>query len=152
MASRNPTIPYGARLQLSGDLETPQNFDDFDYREYLARQGIFSTMRFPELEILDDDLGNPVVQFLLKIKDRAQNSINHLLPGPEAALLSGILLGNDAGLSEELEQDFRATGMTHIIAISGFNIAIIAGILLLGSRHLVGYRMASYIALAGIAL
>ncbi len=151
-AARNPVIPYGARLQILGNLETPQNFGDFDYRQYLARQAVYSVMNRPDIEILETGLGNPALQFLLKIKDRAQKTINRLLPEPQAALLSGILLGNDSGLPDDLAQDFRATGTTHIIAISGFNIAIIAGILLLGSRHLVGYRTASYIALGGIAI
>ena len=149
-AARNPLIPYGAYLRVIGNLETPQNFGDFDYRQYLARQDIHSIMEHPEIEILETDLGNPVMHFLLRIKDHAQKTINRLLPEPQAALLSGILLGNEQGLPDDLVQDFRATGMTHIIAISGFNIAIIAGILLQGSRYFVPYRTAAWIAIAGI--
>ncbi len=150
--ARNPIIPYGARLRASGNLETPQNFGEFDYRDYLARQGLYTIMAFPDIEILDTDLGNPLVHLLLRIKARAQETINHLLPEPQAALLSGILLGNDDGLPEDLKEDFQETGMTHIIAISGFNIAVVAGILLIGSRYVLPFRTAAWVAIAGIAI
>ena len=49
---------------------------------------------------------------------------------PAGSLLTGILIGDDNGLPQDLADDFRVTGMTHIIAISGFNIAILVGLLL----------------------
>ena len=149
---RYSEVPYGARLEVTGDLEIPQNFNDFDYRHYLAQRGILSTMKTDDLQVIATNQGNPLLHVLLRIKERAQITINHLLPEPQAALLSGILLGNEAGLPDELLQDFQDTGMTHIIAISGFNIAIIAGILLVVGRHLIGVRRATWIALAGIAI
>jgi len=109
-------------------------------------------MAQPDITILETGMGNPITHFLLSIKARAQRTINHLLPEPQASLLSGILLGNDLGLPQDLKEDFRTTGTSHIIAISGFNIAIIAGILLRGSRYFVAYRTSAWIALFGIAL
>ena len=151
-AERYPFIPYGARVQVTGDLETPKNFTGFDYQEYLAHQNIYSIMWQPEIEILETNQGNPLIHFLLRIKAHNQETINRLLPEPQAALLSGILLGNEQGIPNDLKQDFRATGMTHIIAISGFNIAIIAGILLVGSRYIFAYRTGAWIAMAGILI
>ena len=151
-AERYPLIPYGAQVQMTGDLDTPLNFDGFDYRTYLARQDIFSIMREPEIEILATNQGNPLVHFLLRIKAHNQETINRLLPEPQAALLSGILLGNEQGIPDDLAQDFQVTGMTHIIAISGFNIAIVAGILLVGSRYFVAYRTGAWMAIFGVAI
>ncbi len=151
-ANPYPSIPYGAFVRVSGNLETPQNFDDFDYRQFLARKNIFSIMEKPKVEILRINQGNPLYHILLKIKDRNQNIINHLLPEPQSGLLSGILLGNDQGISGDLADDFRATGMTHIIAISGFNIVIVAGLLLLTGRYLFSFRTAAWIAILGISI
>jgi competence protein ComEC len=149
---RYPAVEYGSRLQIMGQLKTPGNFDGFDYQQYLARRNIFSEMLQPDVVVMETGLGNPIMKLILAIKARAQDAINRLFPEPQAALLSGILLGYDRGLPKELVEDFQTTGMTHIIAISGFNIAIIAGILLRGSRYFVSPRAAGLIAIVGISL
>jgi competence protein ComEC len=114
-----PVIPYGARVELNGRLATPDSGDSFDYRAYLARQGIHSMMRRPQLTVTAEGQGNPFYRAIYALKNRAQAAIGRLLPNPEAALLTGILLGNDNGLPPDLLEDFRTTGMSHIIAISG---------------------------------
>lgn len=68
--------------------------------------------------------------FLYRIKASLSNRIYLLFPDPEASLLHGILLGDDDGMSPDLQQAFKNTGTSHIIAISGFNIAIIVAIFL----------------------
>ena len=75
-----------------------------------------------------------------------------MLPDPQAALLTGILLGDDSGLPPKLDEQFRTTGLTHIIAISGFNIAILTGVLLALSRPFLGHRWSAWFVLVGIAL
>lgn len=149
---RYPAIAYGSRLQMTGTLKTPINSTDFDYETFLARQDIFSEMNRPAILLLETGLGNPIVSSLLTIKAAARETVERLLPDPQAALLNGILLGYDHGLSKDLAEDFQATGTSHIIAISGFNIAIIAGILLRGSRYFVSPRAAGLIAITGISL
>ena len=151
-AERYPAIAYGSRLQMKGALRPAVYHNRPGYQQYLARRELFSEMNRPEIAVLDTGLGNPLYSALLAVKARAQTTINRLFPEPQAALLSGILLGYDHGLPKALEEDFKATGTTHIIAISGFNIAIIAGILLRGSRYFVSPRAAGLIAIVGIAL
>ncbi|MEJ2748727.1 MAG: ComEC/Rec2 family competence protein, partial [Anaerolineae bacterium] len=151
-AFRYPEIPYGARLEVTGQLETPPEFEDFSYKDYLARQGIHSLINTPRLTILAENEGSPVKQTILAFKARAQATINQIIPDPQAALLSGILLGNDNGLSPELAEAFRITGMTHIIAISGFNIAILIAIMVSVSEPLLGRRGSVAFAVGGVTL
>ena len=146
------SIPYGARLRLAGRLETPSDYAGFSYRNHLARQGIHSQMNRPQIELLAEEQGNPIYSAIFALKDRAKGSIKRLLPDPQAALLTGILLGDDNGLPPDLEEQFRATGMSHIIAISGFNIAILTGVLLAASRPILGHKRSAWFVLAGIAL
>ena len=147
-----PAVPYGARLRVQGDLEPPGQGADFDYQAYLARRGIYTQMSWPEIQLLEEGQGNPIYHAIYEIKDRAQASINQSLPDPQAALLSGILLGNEDQIPPELEEQFRVSGLSHIIAISGFNIAILAAILLRGSRPFVGRRTSAWVALGGVAI
>lgn len=147
---RFPKVSYGTQVQLIGDLETPGSDATFDYKNYLARQGIHSQMRWPQLTILAENQGSWFYRTIYTFKTQAQLTIQRLLPDPQAALLAGILLGNDQGLSPELAEQFRITGMTHIIAISGFNIAILVGTIVSVGRPFLGNRRASIVALAAV--
>lgn len=151
-SGRYSTIKYGDRLRVEGELERPPDEPVFSRQEYLARQGIYSQMMMPEIVLEGEGAGSPIKQIIYGIKDQARATIQPLLPDPQAALLTGILLGDDSGLSPELQEQFRATGMTHIIAISGFNIAILTGLLLAASRLWLGLRWSAWFVLLGIVL
>ena len=151
-ASRYPEYAYGDELQISGLLETPPVFEDFSYQDYLARQEVYSLLRRPQITLLARGRGNPVYAALYAFKARAQQCIAHLLPEPHAALLTGILLGVESGIPRALYDDFNATGTSHIIVISGFNITIVAGLLAAVARRTVGRRWTVWVTLGGIGL
>ncbi len=151
-APRYPAYRYGDRLEIEGLLETPPEFEGFSYRDYLARQGIHSLLRRPRITLLARDQGNFFYAGLYAFKARAQATIARLLPEPQASLLTGILLGVETGIPADLMADFSATGTTHIIAISGFNISIIAGLFSGLSTRLFGRQRAMPLAVAGIIL
>lgn len=124
---------YGDRLQLEGYLQAPPEFEGFSYREYLARQGIYSYLscgpvRESCARLLGDGQANRLLMGLYSLHDRAQQAVYRLWPDPEASLAAGILLGEENSISEEVYQAFRDTGTAHIIVISGFNITILAGL------------------------
>ena len=149
---RFPVIEYGSRLRITGILETPPEGETFSYRTYLARQGIHSLMSLPNITTLAENEGSPLYETIFAFKSRAQATIAQLIPEPQAALLTGILLGNDNGLPPTLDDAFRLTGMTHIIAISGFNIAILVAILVRLAEPFLSRRGAVVFALVGISL
>lgn len=149
---RFPIIHYGTRVQAIGNLETPGEGATFDYKSYLARQGIHSQLTWPDLTILAENQGSFLYRSIFSFKAEAQSTIQQLLPDPQSALLTGILLGNDQGLTPELAEQFRITGMTHIIAISGFNIAILVGSIVSLGRPILGHRRASILALGVVFL
>jgi competence protein ComEC len=149
---RYPQRYYGDRVRVEGFLETPPVFEEFSYREYLARQSIHSLIQRAQVTLLAEKQANPLLYHLLAFKRYAQSTIANILPEPQAALLTGILLGVETGIPDELMDDFSATGTTHIIAISGFNITIIAGIFAGLARRLFGRRRATWVAIAGVAV
>ena len=119
LAPRFPVIPYGTNVAVNGRLATPPEDQDFSYKDYLARKDVHSMMVRAQVDVLATGQGSPIYHAIYAVKQRAQDSINQLIPNPESALLSGILLGDDNGIAPDLAEDFRVTGMTHIIAISG---------------------------------
>jgi competence protein ComEC len=150
--TRYPKRQYGDRLAVEGMLETPPVFETFSYRDYLARQGIHAMMRHARTTLLGKNQANPLLYQIFVFKRRAQATIAAIFPEPQASLLMGILLGVETGIPENLMDDFAATGTTHIIAISGFNITIIAGVFAGLARQLFDRRRAIWIAIAGVAV
>ena len=97
-APRYPELRYGDRLQVRGNLQTPPVFEGFSYRDYLARQGIHTSVSWARTTLLEREQGNPLMSLLLSFKRHAQGVIANILPEPCAALLSGILLGVESGI------------------------------------------------------
>jgi competence protein ComEC len=147
------TYQYGEMVRLRGRLNTPPENDEFSYRDYLARQGIHSYMSSATVTRLPLARGGkPLLRWVYDLKDRALVIIYEIFPEPEASLLAGILLGVDTGMSADLQQAFRDTGTAHIIAISGFNITILAGLLMTVFSRMLGRRFGPWAAVVGIAL
>lgn len=124
----NEEYRYGERIRLRGELQTPPENEEFSYRDYLARQGIHSYMTKAEVTRLPGNDGNFIYRFIYSFKSRLVENAYKIYPDPEASLFAGILFGVDTGLPKKLQEAFKNTGTAHIIAISGFNIAIIAGL------------------------
>ncbi|MFZ5887025.1 MAG: ComEC/Rec2 family competence protein, partial [Chloroflexota bacterium] len=148
----NQIFEYGQMVRLRGKVKTPPENEDFSYREYLARQGIHSYMPTAAVTVLPKQAGNPLLRALYAFKERSLTNIYRLFPDPEASLLAGILLGVDTGLTKELQQAFKNTGTAHIIAISGFNISIIAGIFITFFSRFLGERKGAALAVIAIVL
>ncbi len=147
------TYQYGEIIRLRGKVSTPPENDEFSYRDYLARQGIHSFMADATVTRLPfPRAGNPLLGWVYDFKDKALANIYAIFPDPEASLLAGILLGEDNGLPADLQQAFKNTGTAHIIAISGFNIAIIAALFVTFFSRVLGPRRGPWAAVAGIVI
>ncbi len=129
-APRTTTASYGDRVNVAGSLITPGEFDTFSYADFLARQGIYSIMTDAAIETVSSGHGIAFYSAIFDLRRTANDAINQALPEPQAGLLSGILLGNERGIAPELEEDFSRVGASHVIAISGFNMVIIAGVVM----------------------
>jgi competence protein ComEC len=146
------TWRYGDKLRLTGRLTTPVEDEDFSYRDYLARKGIYSHMVDAVPDLLLQDQGNPVRAGIYHLKERALTLIYQIYPDPEASLLAGILLGVEKGIPTPVRKAFDKTGTSHIIAISGFNMTIIAGLFAGSFGRLLGPRKGALAAIVGISI
>ncbi len=152
LANPDARLQYGAPLRLRGVLSTPPDFRDFSYRESLARHGVHSQMSLVQVEILDGPLqGNPFLRSLYRVRARGEQLINRALAEPYASLANGMLLGIESNIPDAVRAQFNDTSASHVIVISGSNIALITGVLLAASAWLLGKRRAWLAALAGIA-
>jgi competence protein ComEC len=147
-APRYPAYRYGDVLKITGKLETPEPFDNFDYKSYLARQGIYSVIYYPGVELLGQGEGLKPLQWIYSLRERLSTSLARALPEPQGSLAQGILLGLRSNIPDSLNQAFSRTGTAHILAISGLNISIVIAILLSLGILVFGRQRSIYIWLA----
>lgn len=146
-----PKYGYGDYVEIKGELQSPENFEEFNYKDYLLTKGIGAVMDYPEITISDLSsslvtgkryaISNPSTsieiskpeQFwlglnknLISIKQKFESVISQVLPEPQAGFMEGLLLGTKKKISDDLLDIFSIVGITHVIALSGFNITVIA--------------------------
>lgn len=134
-SDRYPQYKYGDQLKIKCALEKPEPIVDeltgqtFRYDLYLALQKVFALCNRPQINRLSGGHGDYVFAAILQAKSGLANKISELWPEPEASFMAGLLYGYRGGLGE-LNELFSRTGVTHIVAVSGFNISVIATILI----------------------
>lgn len=155
----------GEVLEINCKLKNPENkYPKFNYIKFLAKDGIYQICQYPEINHLSNieeknenqltffyEIRNSIFQFILKIKKEFENKINSSFSFPESAYLAGLLLGGEDRLPEEVQENFRRTGTTHTIAVSGFNITVLASFFMF-TGVLVGFyrQKAFWLAVLGI--
>lgn len=118
--SNYPVLHAGQKCKIKGKVVQPKSFEDFDYREYLFRKGIYSIVEVQEYECIDN--GN----VFLEIRYRLERVVEKALPEPEASLLIGIMFGSKRVFQSDFNTALSNSGVSHVIAASGYNVALIA--------------------------
>jgi competence protein ComEC len=136
---KNDEYRYGDLIQADGKLITPFEDAEFSYKDYLARQGIFSLMPYPRVILIRKGMGNPILTMIYSLREKAYQTFRQLFPMPEASVFAGILLGIQSDIPEFLYQAYQASGTSHVLVISGFNIAIIAALISRIFRRILPY-------------
>ena len=126
-----PEFHYGDKVSMNVVLEAPVEIESedgrtFNYKGYLRVRGIWFTSRYTTIKLVSSGHGSLVKTGLFKIKNAFMGSISNVLPEPESNLLGGLLLGAKQSLGKELLTEFQRTGVSHIVVLSGYNIAIVA--------------------------
>ena len=118
-----PVVP-GDRVGLTGRIRPPP---EDDYGTYLARIGAVGTLRADALEVLPatDSLAGQ----LEGLRRSAAEGLDRAIPEPEAGLAAGVLIGLRDRVDRDLAAAFTTAGASHVVAISGWNIAIVASTL-----------------------
>ncbi len=139
---------YGDRAELScASLSIPKNFSpDFDYRMYLAKDDILYQCEQPTIRWTG---GDARFARLFGFSRRFEESVSARIPEPESGLAMGIILGGDDRFPDETKQWFRDAGLSHVVAVSGYNITVLSfAFLLIGIACFLPRRRAILFALA----
>lgn len=130
-----PEYSYGDRLRISCRLVEPKEFSDFNYAKWLTINDIYGLCYWPEITRIHAEKNTTadtrgIMAALLRGKNFLIGRVNGAMPEPFASFLSGLVLGARSSMPPALLQNFQRAGITHIIAISGWNISFLAYIFL----------------------
>lgn len=152
-ASPYQEFNYGDEVSIKGLLERPRNFSDdngqeFNYIRFLEKDGIHYIITRAQVDIISTGNSTKIRELLFNIKKRYIDTLNELIPDPQAALAGGITVGARRSLGSELTEAFRNTGLIHIVVLSGFNITIIILFLMRALALLPRFIMYGFIVVA----
>ena len=123
---------YGDFIRFQARLRVPRNFRNpggFDYEKFLRFRGILVRGFIKDATgfvVLRSGTGNPLRSGVERFRDLIRNAILEKAPGAEGTIIQAMILGDQKGIPKEVMEKFNRTGTTHIIAISGFNIGMVA--------------------------
>ena len=143
--------PQGALVSAVVTVEQPRGPDDgFDERTWLRRKGIHVVLRADRWRAVGTRRGLGAVAD--RLRERVERALARGASGERGAVLAGVVLGDDQAVSQGLRDRFRASGLYHLLAVSGQNVALVAaGALLLAGALGVPRLLGEIGALAGIA-
>lgn len=119
--TREPAYAYGDALSAKGKIAPPS-------QNYFSRH-LVGIMRNPAITVAARNEGNPALSFLYGVKARIRASFERLVPGNNAALLFGIMFGDNTGFSESFAGALSTSGTRFITAIDGLHMQIMILIL-----------------------
>jgi competence protein ComEC len=116
--------PQGALLELQAQPVAPRGAETgFDERDWLARRGIHVVLRGRDPRVVGRRGG--IGGLADRLRRHVASALARGASGERLALLDGVVLGDDGGLDPDLKADFQASGLYHLLAVSGQNVAFI---------------------------
>lgn len=121
---------YGDEIKIKGNLKVIENFigdneKEFNYIQYLAKDKIFYQVFYPVVELIKKNDNFSIRSSLFNLRKFFITNLNKNMAQPESFLMSGILFGT-TGFSDQWQEKFVRSGLIHIVALSGYNITIVA--------------------------
>jgi competence protein ComEC len=147
---RGPTLAaFGDQVQATGKLTLPRDLPTFDRRAYLAQRHVYVEVQSTSFDVIST--GSGPARFPAWLRAHYASALDEALPSPHAAVLLGVVLGIRQGIPPGLQNALIATGLVHLLVLSGLKVAVFARIVQGALQPVLG-RLAAWPALALIAL
>jgi competence protein ComEC len=147
---RGPTLAgFGQQVQATGRLMLPRDLPAFDRRAYLAQRQVYLELQSTTFDVLAD--GSWPAALPAWLRARYTSALDQALPSPHASVLLGVVLGIRQGIPPALQNALIATGLVHLLVLSGLKVAIFARLVQAALQPVLG-RLAAWPAVALIAI
>ena len=164
ISKKNATdLEYGDVINFSGEFQEAsgkRNYGGFDYKNYLKSIKVYGTVKVEKIKVIEKGKGSFLISFTNKISKSIKEKINSFINQKEAGMLIGILLGDAGSIDKDIEEAFKTTSISHVLAVSGMQVTyIITGMYfifksMLGKRKteiLIIYTLIFYTLLTGFS-
>lgn len=127
-----PKFYYGDKVEIFGRLEKTKKYIDseFDWPAYLAKENIYYEMFYPNIKLVSTGDGFWLKKWLFSAKEKFIANLASIIPEPNAGYLAGLTIGAKTAMQKNLLEAFRKTGIIHVVVLSGYNITLVAGIVM----------------------
>ena len=124
------SVGVGDRVRVDGEISRPETGEDgFDYARYLSTKGVSAVVEATSVWPVDENPG-----WIGRVHRRTDAALGYGLHPQEEAVVRGMVLGDRSLIPEELEEDFQRSGITHVLAISGQHVAVLAAVIYFSLR------------------
>ena len=123
-------IKLGDLIDVSGEFEEPsvrRNYNGFDYKQYLKTKKIYGTIKvdFNKIKIVKKNQIDTITLLAHKVKNYITYASDQMFPKEISGLFVGILIGDKENITEEIEEDFKNSSLSHMLAVSGTHVSYI---------------------------
>ena len=141
-------LKYGDKIRFSGEFieaTKQRNYGGFNYKQYLKTLKIYGSIKVEEIEVIASNQTNLFFRITNEIAFNIKQKIDSFMKKEDAAILKGLLLGDTTEIADEIQENFRISSISHILAVSGMHVTyVIIGIKMLFESHL-GKRKTKFI-------
>ena len=129
---RYPEYNYGDGLKITGKIQEPMVFEDFDYKNYLKKDKISAVVYYPKVErfYLEPTLTKYIIAPILNFKNKLRNKLHYHIPLPQGYVLAALVLGDKSRISQNFKEKLNIAGLRHLTAVSGLHIVLVSSILM----------------------
>lgn len=120
---KNFHLATGDVIAYQGKVYFFENFEGFSYQKYMLSKGLYFSTSSNNIDRISED-NTGFLRRMSDIREELLSRMSTLFPEHEAIFLGGILFGARENIPDDLKEDFNNSGLTHFIAVSGFNITL----------------------------
>lgn len=122
-----PEFKYGDEIEINGILKKPSNFNSgFDWEAYLAKDEIYYEMFYPQTRLFSFGREFSIKHLMFSVKEKFIGALNNAMPEPNSSFMAGVTIGARKSMPKNLLDDFKKTGIIHVVVLSGYNITLVA--------------------------
>ncbi len=156
--SDNRPFSYGDKIRISGRKAVPsraRNPGDMDYAMFLARRGIHVLVHvdsISDVEILSDKAGNKLLRKIYSGKRVFMDAVSLVVGKEHSPLIRALIFGEKRGLSTDIEENFRKSGLYHMLVVSGLHVGLIASFCFLVFNKIFGNKAACITSITAVII
>lgn len=141
-------LKYGDKIKVKGsfsEASSQRNYGGFNYKEYLKSLKVYGTIRANQLKVLSRNRLNNIFSLANQVSSMVKQKIDSSMEESQASIIKGIVLGDSSDMDQEIQENFRISSISHILAVSGMHVSyLVIGINIL-LRNKVGKRKIRFI-------